>query len=162
MSELKTTDSSCAGPWSKRERPRTGERFRSGRSSSRTGRIVGRGYNRPISKKDPTAHAEIIALRSAARKLGNYRLHGLRSLRHARALRDVPRGGRPGQDPPPRLWRLGPQVRRRPLRHAVPVPQAESSAEISAGSWPTSARRLQAFSGERRPLQRDLIRPERT
>jgi len=38
------------------------------------GKMVGRGHNRPISKKDPTAHAEVIALRSAARKLGNYRL----------------------------------------------------------------------------------------
>lgn len=38
------------------------------------GRIVGRGSNRPISTHDPTAHAEIIALREAAQALGNYRL----------------------------------------------------------------------------------------
>ena len=38
------------------------------------GRIVGRGYNAPISRHDPTAHAEIVALRDAARYLGNYRL----------------------------------------------------------------------------------------
>lgn len=38
------------------------------------GRIVGRGSNAPISKHDPTAHAEIAALRDAARNLGNYRL----------------------------------------------------------------------------------------
>lgn len=36
--------------------------------------IVGRGYNRPISAHDPTAHAEIVALRDAAARLGNYRL----------------------------------------------------------------------------------------
>ncbi len=42
----------------------------------KAGKIVGRGHNRPISKNDPTAHAEISALRSAARKLGNYRLTG--------------------------------------------------------------------------------------
>lgn len=36
--------------------------------------IVGRGFNRPISSHDPTAHAEIAALRSAAKHLGNYRL----------------------------------------------------------------------------------------
>lgn len=36
--------------------------------------IVGVGYNRPISHQDPTAHAEIIAMREGAAKLGNYRL----------------------------------------------------------------------------------------
>lgn len=40
------------------------------------GQIVGRGWNRPISAHDPTAHAEIIALRDAAARLGNYRLPG--------------------------------------------------------------------------------------
>jgi tRNA(adenine34) deaminase len=39
-------------------------------------KIVGRGYNRPITAHDPTAHAEIIALREAAAHLGNYRLPG--------------------------------------------------------------------------------------
>lgn len=38
------------------------------------GRIVGRGFNAPISGHDPTAHAEIQALRNAASALGNYRL----------------------------------------------------------------------------------------
>jgi tRNA(adenine34) deaminase len=38
------------------------------------GRIVGRGSNRPISANDPTAHAEILALREAGTTLGNYRL----------------------------------------------------------------------------------------
>jgi tRNA(adenine34) deaminase len=42
----------------------------------RDGRIVSRGHNRPISMHDPTAHAEVIALRAAARRLGNYRLTG--------------------------------------------------------------------------------------
>lgn len=36
--------------------------------------IVGRGYNAPISRHDPSAHAEIQALRAAAQTLGNYRL----------------------------------------------------------------------------------------
>lgn len=40
------------------------------------GQIVGRGFNQPISSGDPTAHAEIIAIREAARALGNYRLTG--------------------------------------------------------------------------------------
>jgi tRNA(adenine34) deaminase len=38
------------------------------------GTIVGEGWNRPISTSDPTAHAEIIALRSAAQTLSSYRL----------------------------------------------------------------------------------------
>lgn len=40
------------------------------------GRIVGRGHNAPISRSDPTAHAEIIALREAAATLKSYRLPG--------------------------------------------------------------------------------------
>ncbi len=42
----------------------------------RDGEIVGRGFNAPIGESDPTAHAEIAALRDAARKLSNYRLPG--------------------------------------------------------------------------------------
>ena len=38
------------------------------------GEIVGRGFNAPISKNDPSAHAEIHALRDAAARIGNYRL----------------------------------------------------------------------------------------
>ena len=40
------------------------------------GAILGRGANSPIGTNDPTAHAEIVALREAARTLGNYRLEG--------------------------------------------------------------------------------------
>ena len=40
------------------------------------GGIVGRGFNQPISSGDPTAHAEIVAIREAARRVGNYRLTG--------------------------------------------------------------------------------------
>jgi len=38
------------------------------------GAVVGRGYNRPVSSNDPTAHAEVLALRDAAERVGNYRL----------------------------------------------------------------------------------------
>jgi len=38
------------------------------------GRAVARGHNAPVADRDPTAHAEIVALRAAARELGNYRL----------------------------------------------------------------------------------------
>jgi tRNA(adenine34) deaminase len=40
------------------------------------GRIVGRGGNGPIGRHDPTAHAELVALRDAAQRVGNYRLPG--------------------------------------------------------------------------------------
>ena len=38
------------------------------------GEVVGRGSNSPIARQDPTAHAEILAMREAAARLGNYRL----------------------------------------------------------------------------------------
>jgi tRNA(adenine34) deaminase len=40
------------------------------------GRLLARGHNAPITRQDPTAHAEIVALRAAAREAGNYRLGG--------------------------------------------------------------------------------------
>jgi tRNA(adenine34) deaminase len=38
--------------------------------------VIGEGWNRPIGDRDPTAHAEIVALRAGAQRLGNYRLGG--------------------------------------------------------------------------------------
>jgi tRNA(adenine34) deaminase len=43
---------------------------------SLNGEIVGRGFNHPISAIDPTAHAEVAAMRDAATRVGNYRLTG--------------------------------------------------------------------------------------
>jgi tRNA(adenine34) deaminase len=40
------------------------------------GRVIGEGFNQPIASHDPTAHAEVVALRDAARRIGNYRLTG--------------------------------------------------------------------------------------
>ncbi|WP_027895924.1 tRNA adenosine(34) deaminase TadA [Zestomonas thermotolerans] len=40
------------------------------------GRVVGRGFNCPISRRDPSAHAEMVAIRAAAAALDNYRLPG--------------------------------------------------------------------------------------
>ena len=40
------------------------------------GLVIGRGHNQPIALSDPTAHAEVLALREAALKAGNYRLPG--------------------------------------------------------------------------------------
>ena len=77
----------------------------------RDGQIVGRGFNSPIGESDPTAHAEIAALRDAARHLENYRLPGCElfvtlepcamcagAIAHARIARlyygaDDPKGG---------------------------------------------------------------------
>ena len=42
-----------------------------------TGEVIATGRNAPIGDADPTAHAEIVALRAAAQRLGNYRLTGL-------------------------------------------------------------------------------------
>ena len=40
------------------------------------GQVIGRGFNQPIGRHDPTAHAEVMALRDAAATMGNYRLPG--------------------------------------------------------------------------------------
>jgi tRNA(adenine34) deaminase len=40
------------------------------------GAVIGEGFNQPIGSNDPTAHAEIVALRDAAKRIGNYRLTG--------------------------------------------------------------------------------------
>ncbi|MGZ8295395.1 MAG: tRNA adenosine(34) deaminase TadA [Telluria sp.] len=42
----------------------------------RDGEVIATGFNQPIGRHDPTAHAEIMALRAAAEKIGNYRLPG--------------------------------------------------------------------------------------
>lgn len=42
------------------------------------GEVLSRAHNRPVQSCDPTAHAEMLALRDAARKLGNYRIPGCR------------------------------------------------------------------------------------
>jgi len=39
-------------------------------------KVIGEGWNRPITTNDPTAHAEVVAMRAAAQQLGNYRLSG--------------------------------------------------------------------------------------
>jgi tRNA(adenine34) deaminase len=57
-------------------RARAGGEVPIGAVVAMNGEIVGRGFNQPISSRDPTAHAEIVAIREAARHVGNYRLAG--------------------------------------------------------------------------------------
>ena len=59
-----------------RRRRRRPARCRSAPWSPSTASIIGTGRNQPIAAHDPTAHAEIVALREAAQALGNYRLTG--------------------------------------------------------------------------------------
>jgi tRNA(adenine34) deaminase len=43
----------------------------------RRGTVLGEGWNQPVASTDPTAHAEVVALRAAAASIGNYRLNGV-------------------------------------------------------------------------------------
>jgi tRNA(adenine34) deaminase len=56
------------------ERARAEQEIPVGAILVRDNTIIGAGYNQPISASDPTAHAEVVALRDGARRLGNYRL----------------------------------------------------------------------------------------
>ncbi|MCX7983111.1 MAG: tRNA adenosine(34) deaminase TadA [Syntrophales bacterium] len=110
------------------------------------GNVIARGHNRCISLHDPTAHAEIVALRKAARKLKNYRLTGttlyvtlepcimcIGAMIHARIDRLVygasdPKGGACGS-----LYRI-PEDRR--FNHVIEVKGgvlAEVTAQILSG-----------------------------
>lgn len=106
------------------------------------GRVIGRGHNRPIAASDPTAHAEIVAIRRAAEAVRNYRLPGAvlyatvepcvmccGALVHARVARLVfgaadPKGGGARS-----LYRLLEDQR---LNHAISVTAGVRSDECSA------------------------------
>lgn len=116
------------------------------------GQIIGRGANRPLESHDPTAHAEIIALREAAAALGNDRLTGCElwvtlepcamcagAIAHARIARlyygaDDPKGGAVAHGP--RLFDQ-PTVHHRPEIYGGIA--ADEAAEL-----------LRAFFAERR------------
>ena len=77
MFELATTTyASCRPRWTKRAPQRNAAKCRSARVVVIDDEIVARAGNRTIADCDPTAHAEVIALREASKKLGNYRLAG--------------------------------------------------------------------------------------
>jgi len=105
------------------------------------GRIVGRGRNRPIESSDPTAHAEITALRRAARLARNYRLTGatlyvtlepclmcLGAMVHARIERLV--YGAPDPKVGATSWLLGRRTGR--LNHRFTVQRGVRSDECTA------------------------------
>ena len=66
----------------------------------KNGEVIGRGHNLRESKKDPTLHAEIIAIRQAASSPGRLAFNGLRSLCYNRTLPHVCRSYFAGQNPP--------------------------------------------------------------
>jgi tRNA(adenine34) deaminase len=119
--------------------------------------VIATGYNRPVTEHDPTAHAEIVALRHAARLLGNYRLPECElfvtlepcamcamALMHARVKRVVfgafdPKGGASGS-----VLDLFAEPR---LNHHTRVVGGILAEE--------SARVLQAFFAERRRAYRE-------
>ncbi len=76
------------------------------------GEIVGRGYNAPISGHDPSAHAEMQAIRAAARHLNNYRLTGCNPVCDAGTLCDVLRCDSARAYLAPGIRRSRPQNRR--------------------------------------------------
>jgi tRNA(adenine34) deaminase len=122
----------------------------------RDGEVVGEGWNRPIGAHDPTAHAEVEALRDAGRRLANYRLPGTAlyvtlepcamcagAILHARVARVVfgardPKGGAAGS-----VFDLLGTDR---LNHRVEV--------VSGVLAEACGQRLQAFFQSRRLSQR--------
>src|SRR4026209_803471 len=98
------------------------------------GRVIGRGHNQPVGLKDPTAHAEILALRAAAQVMGNYRLPG--GTPHAPAAAPAPRCGPRWSPGPgaaaPRCWRAWGA-----WSMARPIPRRARRARCT-GCWRTS------------------------
>lgn len=108
-----------------------------------TEEIVGEGYNRPIDTHDPTAHAEIIALRDAALRRQNYRLTGLHlyvtlepcamcagAISFARISKLVFAAG----DPKGGAVMHGPKLFEQPTVHWRPDWQQDTVAAVEAGA----------------------------
>ena len=120
------------------------------------GVVVGRGFNQPISSRDPTAHAEIVAIRDAARQTGNYRLTGaalfvtiepclmcVGALVHARIARLIYGAAEP------RTGALVSSVR------GAELPGQNHRVEVAGGVRETECRELmQTFFKERRSAPR--------
>jgi tRNA(adenine34) deaminase len=108
------------------------------------GEVVGRGFNQPISSGDPTAHAEIVAIRDAARSIGNYRLPG--------AILCV--------TIEPCLMCVGALVHARIATLVYGAPEPRSGAVISTvrgGELPGHNHRFEAVAGVREAECRELM-----
>lgn len=108
------------------------------------GVVVGRGFNQPISSGDPTAHAEIVAIREAARTLGNYRLTG------ATLVVTIE----------PCLMCLGALVhaRIRTLVYGAPEPRTGAvTSTVKGGDLPGHNHRFEVISGIREEECRTLV-----
>ena len=139
----------------KRRARRPAARCRSAQSWCATDKIIGRGWNRPAFECDPTAHAEIIALREAGREIGNYRLNDCDlfvtlepcamcagAITHARIRRLI----YAADDPKAGAVKSAMQVLNHPaLNHRVEV-----TSGVLAGR---AMEMLQAFFRERREVQ---------
>lgn len=120
------------------------------------GRVVGRGFNQPIAARDPTAHAEIVAMRAAAREVGNYRLTGawlyvtiepcmmcVGAMVHARIARVVFGAAEP------KAGALGSTIR------AHEAPGLNHRLEVAGGVLEAECRAtMQAFFASRRAAER--------
>ena len=125
----------------------------------RDGEVLATGYNQPIGRHDPTAHAEIVALRAAALQVGNYRLSGCElyvtlepcamcagAIQHARISRLV--WG--AKDPKTGACGSGVDLFSQPLlNHHTQV--------VSQVMAPESAALLQGFFAQRRALARQRV-----
>ncbi len=136
------------------------------------GQVIATGRNSPIGSHDPTAHAEIVALRDAAQKLGNYRLDGCEmyvtlepcamcvgAILHARLKRVVYAA------PEPKTGAAGSVVNLfdSPLNHQTTVQGATELGALCADSIKASGQLLQDFFAQKRvapahPLRDDALR----
>ena len=126
------------------------------------GEVIAVGFNQPIGRHDPTAHAEIVALRAAAEKLGNYRLPGCElyvtlepcimcagAMMHARLARVVYAAPDPKTGAAGSVLNLFEQDK---LNHHTAVEGGMLADEASA--------MLRAFFAERRNAARTVRDPE--
>ena len=117
------------------------------------GTVIGEGFNQPIGAQDPTAHAEIVAMRAAAGRIGNYRLPG------AELFVTIE----------PCQMCVGAMVHARIARliYAAPEPKAGAiESAMRAHEHPALNHRIQAVGGvleaESRELIQEFFRDRRT